>query len=61
MLDVDCLLDEMGRLLCELMRVLFCMVHFSVECIAREFVVTKPHTPALLGGCFVAWVCIALL
>ena len=45
---------------CVSMTVIFCLVHFSMDCTAREFVVTKHHTLALLCGCSVASVCVAL-
>ena len=45
---------------CVSMSVFFCLVHFSMDCTAREFVVTTHHTLALLCGCSVASVCVAL-
>ena len=36
------------------------MVHFSLECSARELVVTKPHTPPLICGCLVVGVLVGL-
>ena len=38
---------------------LLCMVHFSLECFARELIVTELHTSATCG-CLVALVCVAL-
>ena len=31
-----------------------CTMHFSLECFAREWIVTKPRTPTSFCGCLVA-------
>ena len=36
------------------------MLHFSVECTARELIVTEPHTPSSFCGCLAVRVCVAL-
>ena len=37
-----------------------CTLHFSLECAARELIVTEPHALASICGCLVAWVCVAV-
>ena len=37
-----------------------CTLHYSLECSARDLIVTKSHTLASICGCLVARVCVAL-
>ena len=51
----------MDRHMCELMNVFPCMMRFSMECFAREFVVIMLRTHAMFCGCCVTWVmCLTL-